>query len=134
MHANPLGPHDRTSLFKGKRLGLILLLALASCVVLIWLILSPGITARLGRSQLFFCALGLLCLLPLYPLYRLRRRWPKFSSAIGLLAIGLVLTFISIVVKSAFHASDGWMNYLVHISETLFLLCSILFIWRAVRN
>jgi|ERR1035437_746485 hypothetical protein len=131
MHAKQLDNQREISVHRRGRLALVLLVGLACFSLLTWLIFSPNITESLGKSRVFPFGVALLSLVPLYPLYRLAKKWPRFSVAIALLVAGLVLTLIFVIAEYALHIENEWVHDLLNVSEILFLLCSILFVWKA---
>jgi membrane protein YdbS with pleckstrin-like domain len=103
-------------------------------MILLWVALPPGSAARIGSSPLFPFVLASLALLPVYPLYRLAKAWPRLFWGILVLGICLLLTLNIIILQYAFHIDNAWVNRMLDLSQVLCVVSSLLFIWQGVRK
>ena len=130
MPADEVDRRNRAFLTDHKRLWILLLVAGGCFCAPLWLYFSP--VHQIGEASALI--LAVLSIAPLFPLYKITKRWPRFSLAIVVLTFALSLTFFVPVAKYAFHIRADWIDYIFDGSEILFLVSSVLFIWRAARG
>jgi hypothetical protein len=113
------------------------IIVIASGVVLVcavpWFIFLSGNAAKLN-NRLFPFVVTALALLPLYPLYRLAKRWPRFTSGIFLLVLSVFLSVVFAFLSYAFHVDSSWVQGMFYLSQILLVLSTIVLVWQAVRR
>jgi hypothetical protein len=117
-----------------KRTSFILILITVVWVGMVLWIIFPFNAGRIGRSPLFPFAMMFFALLPLYPLYRLAKKWPRLSSGIFVLGACLLLTLAIVVLQYVFHVDSPWVQHLLDLSQILCVLSSLLFVWQGLRR
>ena len=100
----------------------------------LWLILAPGSAARVGSNPLFPYGVILFASLPLYPLYRLSKKWPKLSLGIFMLGSCLLLTSVVAFLHYLLNFNGSWVQAMFALSEILGVASSVLFVWQAARK
>lgn len=109
-----------------------LLTVLLGCFLL-WLTLTSG-AATVVTSPFFPFAIAVFSLLPLYPLYLLAKRWPRFALGIVMLVAGLLLSAVVAFVHYFLHLDGSWVQVMFNLSEILCVLSSLAFVWQAARR
>jgi hypothetical protein len=115
-------------------IGVIVTTVIWMCLLL-WLVLPFGNAAsKVGSNPLFPFVLGAFAVLPLYPLYRLARRWPRLFSGILTLAACLLLTLVVSILHYALHLESPWVQRMFDLSQILCVASSLLLVWQAARR
>ncbi len=110
--------------------------ALAALVLIgmtLWLMFPMTNAAKLSSNPLFPFVL-IFALLPLYPLYRLAKRWPRFSSGIIALGTCLLVTLAAGLSYYVFHIDNPWVEHLFDLSQILCAIGGFLLVWQAARR
>jgi len=113
-----------------KSFILVIFLTLIWMGILMWLVLASGTAAKVGSNSFFPVVLGVFALLPLYPLYRFAKRWPRFRLGIVVLMAGLLLTLAVVFSHYVLHLDGSWVQGMFSLSEILCVLSSLLFVWQ----
>jgi hypothetical protein len=99
-----------------------------------WLSLTPGAAAKIASIKPLPIVLAVLALSAIYPLYLLARRWPRLRVAIGMLLVSIVLSVIVGFLHYSFQKDGFWVHSMFNLSQILFILSSMFFVWQAVRR
>jgi len=117
-----------------RRLAIVLTLSIVCYAFIGWLVFNPRILTRLGKTQIFAFMVALMALIPIYPLFRARKKFAKFRLPLCLLAVVLILDLILVIPMFVLQSQSAWVNYLSNISSALFLVSSSLFVWTGLRH
>ncbi len=110
-----------------------LIFAVWECILL-WLVLHPGSAAKVGSNALFPFLLLSFAVVPLYPLYRLAKKWPRFSLGILAVAACLLVTLAAGFFYYVLHFDNLWIERLFDLSQALCLVSGLLLAWQATRK
>lgn len=99
-----------------------------------WLSLTPGVAATIPSIKPLPIVLSVLAISAIYPLYLLARRWPRLRVAIGILLASIVLSVIVVFLHYSFQKNGFWVHGMFNLSQVLFILSSMFFVWQAVRR
>ncbi len=111
----------------------ILAAALVVCA-LPWLLLVHGDAAKISGNPLFASVVAFFALLPLYPLYRLANRWPRFRVGIGIIAVNGLLCAVLAFLYFELHLDNVWMNRMFDVSQVLLLSGGLLLVWQGAQS
>ena len=117
------------------RFTLVLAATIAFYSVLVLLALS--LDFRSGSiANVAFPVLIILGVVPIYPLFRTLRKRPGLSALAILLVIASVISGLASLTGSLVLSQDvGWIHVAATLSEALFIISCVLFIWNgAVRR
>jgi len=117
-----------------RSLIIVILLTVIWLCILVWLVLASGSATKIGSNSLFPFAIGVFALLPLYPLYGVAKRWPRFRLGIVMLMAGLLLTLVVALSHYVLHLEGSWVQGMFSLSEILCVLSSLLLVWQAARG
>jgi hypothetical protein len=102
--------------------------------ILLWLFLNPGGGTRVSSNALFPFLLLPFFVVPLYPLYRLVERWPRFKWGVVVLVLSGFLTVVFAFLYYSFHMNDLWVQRMFDLSQILFVVGNLLLVWQATRR
>lgn len=114
-----------------NRFALILFLAVVSSSVLISLAFHPGWNQSLSSNRALILVLLVLCLTPVYPLWRRAKQHPQALSGHVVLIVALAFTFVEVMASYVLHLSGPWVTLLEKITKFLVITACVLFILRA---
>jgi len=117
-----------------KGLVITVSIALVWVCMLLWLILPMSNAARVGSNPLFPFVLAPFALLPMYPLYWLAKKWPRFSLGILGVAACLLVTLAAGFLYYVLHFDNLWVERLFDLSQILCAVSSLLLVWQATRR
>ncbi|MGD1080635.1 MAG: hypothetical protein ABR881_20130 [Candidatus Sulfotelmatobacter sp.] len=115
-----------------KTFAIVTLGALVVCV-LPWLLLLSGDAARVGGNRLFPWVMAFFFFLPLYPLYRLIKQWPRLRVGIIVIAANALLCVVLAFLLYVFHLDNVWIDRMFDVSEVLSLSGCLLLVWQGLR-
>ena len=119
---------------KTKSFVLVMLIFAVWECILLWLVLHPGSATRVGSNVLFPFLLLPFVVVPLYPLYRLAERWPRFKWGIVLLVLSVFLSVVFAFLYYAFQIDNLWVQRVFDLSQILFVVGNLLLVWQAARR
>lgn len=96
-------------------------------------IFFSGSAARLNDRLFPLVALAFF-LLPLYPLYRLARKWPRFALGILLLVLAVFLSVAFAFLSYALHIDNFLVQGMFHLGQVLLVVGNLVLVWQAVRS
>ena len=99
----------------------------------LWLTLPATNAARLGSNPLFPFVL-ILALVPLYPLYRLAKRWPHLAYGITVLGMCLLVTLAAGLSYYVFHIDNPFVDHLFDLSQIFCAVGGVLLVWQVARR
>jgi len=114
-----------------KKSKIIVLFAVLMTGFISWLSLTPGGAAEIANIKLLPIVLAGLALSAIYPLYLLARRRPRLRVGISMLLVSIVLSVTVIFLHYSFQRDGLWVQVMFNLSQVLFLLSSIFFVWQA---
>jgi hypothetical protein len=117
---------------KMKTFAIVTLGALVVCM-LPWLLLTHGNGAKVGNHPLFPFVVAFFALLPLYPLYRLVKQWPRLRLGIIVLVANALLCVVLAFLSYGLHADNIWMDRMFDVSQILLLSGCLLLVWQGAR-
>jgi len=112
----------------------VLIFSVALFSSIVWLIFNPQVFARLGRHPALGFIIGVLSLIPLYPLYRLGRQHPKYFLPMCLLGLMAALNCVAAIGAFSLSVEADWLDYLTDAIGALLVVSSVLMIWKSVRR
>jgi uncharacterized membrane protein len=115
-----------------KTFAVVTLGALVVCM-LPWLLLTHGNSAKVGSHPLFPFVVAFFALLPLYPLYRLVKQWPRLSLGIIVIAANALLCVVLAFLYYGLHVDNVWMDRMFDASQILLLSGCLLLVWQGAR-
>ncbi|MGB8065562.1 MAG: hypothetical protein WCF26_27000 [Candidatus Sulfotelmatobacter sp.] len=110
-----------------------LIIAVWECILL-WLALHPGSVAKVVSDALFPFLLLPFFVVPLYPLYRLAGRWPRFKWAIALLVLSVFLMMVFAFLHYAFQMDNLWVARMFDLAQIMLIVSNLLLVWQATRR
>ena len=117
-----------------KNRFLIVAIVLVWFSVLAWFSFHHISGQRFERNASLLLMLALAGVAPLYPLYRLAKRWPSLLGGIVLTAVGCVIASVYIVAHYLLGLNSVWLERISDLNEGLLILTSTLLVWGACRN
>jgi hypothetical protein len=113
------------------RLVLILVFALTFCSVLGWIAFHPTRAGGLWSNPLIVGLTVVLCITPIYPLYRqLGKHAPASRLAIALLIGALTLGLVYIIADRVLQLNGAWVSAVSDASTFLLVASCLAFIWN----
>lgn len=119
-----------------KTKGFVVVMAISAVweCILLWLLVHPGSVARLGNNKLFPFLLMPFALAPVYPLYRLAKRWPRLKWGILSLELSVFLSVAFAFLYYVFRMDNSWVQGMFDLSQVLFIVSSLLLVWQAATR
>ena len=71
---------------------------------------------------------------PLYSLYRIVQRWPRFNWGMVLLVLSVFLTVVFAFLHYCFQVDNLWVQRMFDLSQILFVVGKLLLVWQATRK
>ena len=130
----PLNSASHPPMPKTKSFVLVMLIIAVWECILLWLALHPGSVAKVVSGALFPFLLLPFFVVPLYPLYRLARRWPRFKWAIALLVVSVFLMMVFAFLYYAFQMDNLWVMRMFDLAQILLIVSNLLLVWQATRR
>jgi hypothetical protein len=116
--------------YKG-RVALVLVLAIAFSLVLVWMVFHKQAAQSLWENPLAIGAILILCVAPIYPLYRTLRRRTATSAVATLLLMGALISGLAYLIGSLILRLDTtWVNAAYTLSTGMVIASCVLFIWN----
>ena len=119
---------------KTKSLVLVMLIVAVWECILLWLVLHPGSATKVGNNALFPFLLLPFFVVPLYSLYRIVQRWPRFNWGMVLLVLSVFLTVVFAFLHYCFQVDNLWVQRMFDLSQILFVVGNLLLVWQATRK
>ena len=116
-----------------KKSSIIVILAALVVCMLPWLFLMHGNGAKIGSHPLFAFVVAFFALLPLYPLYRLVKQWPRLRVGIIVITANALLCVVLAFLYYGFHVDNVWMDRMFDVSQMLLLSGCLLLVWQGAR-
>jgi hypothetical protein len=116
-----------------KKSSVIVILAALLMCMLPWLFLTHGNGAKVGNHPLFPFGVAFFALLPLYPLYKLVKQWPRFRVGIIVIAANTLLCVVLALLYYGLDVDNIWMDRMFDVSQVLLLGGCLLLVWQGVR-
>ncbi|MFZ0279708.1 MAG: hypothetical protein WA254_04010 [Candidatus Sulfotelmatobacter sp.] len=119
---------------KTKSFVLVMLIVAVWECILLWLVLHPGSATKVGNNTLFPFLLLPFFVVPLYSLYRVVQRWPRFKWGMVLLVLSVFLTVVFAFLHYRFQVDNLWVQRMFDLSQILFVVGNLLLVWQATRK
>jgi hypothetical protein len=100
---------------------------------LVWFALHLSALAKLEKGTIFTVTIGAFCILPLFPLYGMARRWPQLRIGIILAMCSLISTLVVDVVFCFYHDISTWTEQIVDLQEIVLIGGAIALIWCGAK-
>ena len=113
---------------KNHRISIILVVWIA---VLAWFSIS---SQHLGQNTPLLMVLALAGVAPLYPLYRLAKRWPSLLVGITLVAAVGPIASAYIVAHYLLGVNSVWLERISDLNEWLLISACILLAWGGAKG
>jgi hypothetical protein len=130
----PQGPFICERKVMTKNSKIIVLFAFLMTGFITWLSFTPGAAAKIASIKPLPILLAVLGLSAIYPLYLLARRWPHLRVGIGMLVVSIILSVIVAFLLYSFQRDGFWVHGLLNLSQVLFVLSNMFFVWQSVRR
>ncbi len=116
--------------YKG-RAAIVLILAVAFSLVLIWMAFNQQAASSFWGNPLAIGAILILCVAPIYPLYRTLKRRSAISAVAILLLIGALISgLVYLIGTLVLHLEGTWVTVASTSCTGMILASCVLLIWN----
>ncbi len=116
-----------------KKTSIVVILGTVVVCLLPWLLLLHGNAAKVGGNHLFPWVTAFFFFLPLYPLYRLIKEWPRLRVGIIVIAANALLCVVLAFMVNGFHWDNVWIDRMFDVSQVLLLSGCLLLVLQGLR-
>lgn len=99
----------------------------------IWFAFSPNLITTRADSWLFEYVGITLALLPIYGLWLLGKRLPRWRLGFVALACGVILSGFLVFIHYMLGIEGEWVKLLLDVSRFMFVLSGVVVLWQATR-
>lgn len=117
-----------------KILVLLITLAFVLGCAFVWLVVAQNRLEKVENRTPFPFVIAVLALCPLYPLYRLAKKWPRLRIGLVMVIGCLVVTLLLTIAHELFHLDGPWIHTMSNIAELLCFLGSLVLAWQGLSR
>ena len=118
----------------GRRLLIIISVTAILSLAVVWLSFNLNALHVFGQNRTLFLLLAVACIVPICFYYPMAKRMPRLAIGLAVLAGGLVLCSVYAIAYLVFNLDNIWIDGIYDLSQALFSLAGLIFIWQAVRK